>query len=361
MSQYEQRLEKDLLAIRTHMRKLSTVTRDALSDALRSVFSGDRKLAYATVLGDAWVNERSREIDALCHRFIARHLPSAGHLRYTSAVIRAALQLERLGDYAVIIAREGVQLTSPPDGPTGRQLELVADQANTMLAQAIDAFNEGNAEKARTAKGLSGSLEGTMDNVYADLMATSDPARTANLVALFVIFNNLKRVSDQAKNLCEETLFAKTGETKRTPVQDVLFIEEDDSRLSQMAQAIGEKNHPGEARFASAGPTPAATVDPTLSGFLENHGFDMSAARPAKLGAAPASLSPYFVVVTLDGPIERYTERVPFHTSVLEWDVGPWPDGDDGDALQRRLQELYREISARVRELVETLRGEEVS
>jgi len=200
-----------------------------------------------------------------------------------------------------------------------------------------------------------------MDNVYADLMATSDPARTAHLVALFVIFNNIKRVADQAKNLCEETLFAQTGETKPTPVQDVLFLEEADARLSQMAKAIGEKNHAGAARFASAGPTPAATVDPALADFLENHGFDMSVARPAKLGATPVSLSPYFVVVTLDGPVERYTERVPFHTSVLEWDVGPWPEGGGEEATERRLQELYREISVRVRELVETLRGEEVS
>jgi len=137
MSHYERRLEGDLNAIREHMRKLSTVTREAIEKALHSLLSGNRKLAYATILGDAWINERAREIDALCHRFIARHLPSAGHLRYTSAVIRTALQLERLGDYAVTIAREGVQLPAPPEGNIARQLEIMADQANRMLVQAI--------------------------------------------------------------------------------------------------------------------------------------------------------------------------------------------------------------------------------
>ena len=71
-------------------------------------------------------------------------------------------------------------------------------------------------------------------------------------------------------------------------------------------------------------------------------------------------LSRFFVVVSLDGPFERYANSVPFHTSVLEWDLGEWPEGLEGDALDSRLQELYREISLRVQELVDTLRGEEV-
>jgi len=361
MSHYEERLDKDLGEIRARVRALSDLAQQALLNALQSLRSGNRKLAYVTILGDARINTQMRSVEALCHRFIARHLPSAGHLRYCSSVIRAALQLERLGDYAVTIAREGVQFSSPPEGPTVRQLELVADKANTMLAQAIDAFNEGNEQKARASIGLAGSLEGTMDSIYADLMAASDASRIAHLIALFVIFNNLKRVADQAKNICEETLFATTGEIKRAPVQGVLFLDEDNARLSQMALAIAEKTYPGAARFSSAGAAPAAAPDPALCEFLEKHGYDMSGARITRFDAAPASLARYFVVVTLDGPMERYAERVPFHTSVLEWDVGPWPEGETGDALDAHLQELYRETASRVRELVETLRGDRVS
>ena len=359
MSHYEQRLEADLAAIREHTRRLSTAAHGALQNALQSLLSGNRKLAYTTILGDAWINVRSRELDAHCHRLIARHLPSAGHLRYMSAVIRTALQLERLGDYAVTIAREGVQLSTPLENALARQLELVSDQAIRMLGKALDAFHEGNAEAARAAMDLGASMENILDEIYADLASDPDAARTKDLLALFVVFNMIKRVSDQAKNICEETLFTVTGEIKRPSVHSVLFLDEDNACLSQLAEAIAQKNHSGRARFASAGQTAAAAIDVGLKAFLEDLGFDLGMARPKPFSATPESLSAYFVVVSLDGPIERYAGKIPFHTSVLEWDLGPGPGGLEGEALQARYTELYREISAHVRDLVETLCGDE--
>ncbi len=360
MSHYEQRLESDLDAIRDHMRALSTRAGDAVEKALHSLLSGNSKLAYATILGDGWINERTREIDGLCHRFIARHLPSAGHLRYTSAVIRTSLQLERIGDYAVTIAREGVQLSAPPDGAILRQLEIMAGQANGMLAQSIAAFNEGNEEKARTAMGMASAMEGTMDGIYADLVGTSDPGRIKDLVALFVVFNLIKRVADQAKNICEETLFAVTGEIKRARVHDVLFMDEDGAGLSQMATAIAGRSYPDAARYTAAGRSAADGVDPDLRAFLEQRGFDLSAATPSTLDTSPSALSKYFVIISLSGPVQDYAKQIPFHTSALEWDVGSLPQGLEGAALEQRLEELYREVSSHVRGLVETLSGEEV-
>ena len=54
----------------------------------RALLTLDRDLAYATVLGDKPINREIRELDRLCHAFVARHLPSAGHLRFVSSVLR---------------------------------------------------------------------------------------------------------------------------------------------------------------------------------------------------------------------------------------------------------------------------------
>ena len=94
--------------------------------------------------------------------------------------------------------------------------------------------------------------------------------------------------------------------------------------------------------------------------YEEELGVSIPDDRPRALDPSPASLSKYFVLVSLDGPIEQYVPSVPFHTSVLEWDVGSRPDGLVGDALKVRYEELYREVSAHLRDLVETLRGEEI-
>ena len=57
----------------------------------------DNELAYLTVLGDNPINRNSRKLDSLCHAFIARHLPSAGHLRLMSSIVRVNVALERIG------------------------------------------------------------------------------------------------------------------------------------------------------------------------------------------------------------------------------------------------------------------------
>ena len=170
-------------------------------------------LAAATVLNDHPINRMMRKIDAMCHKFIALHLPSAGHLRLLSSVIRANIELERIGDYAVTICREALQLSAPPHGHLATELERVGSETQSMLQSAIEAFNELNAEKARTTMMLEEHMENNLDIVYAELAANDEQDAVKNVLAIFAVFTQLKRVVDQAKNLCEEAVFATSRGT----------------------------------------------------------------------------------------------------------------------------------------------------
>ena len=106
MSHYEERLARDLADLKGRIATLGVRLDAALGAAVRAFLGRDRDLASSTILGDRAVNRATREIDRLCHAFVVRHLPSAGHLRYISAVLRLCIALERIGDYAVSISRE---------------------------------------------------------------------------------------------------------------------------------------------------------------------------------------------------------------------------------------------------------------
>ncbi len=357
MSHYEQRLERDLTEIRERVAALSEKVENAIKDAIHAVLTGNRQLAYATVLRDSRINRSTREIDRLCHSFIVRHLPSAGHLREMSATIRAVIQLERIGDYAVIISREGVQLSRPPEGAAGREVDLVSSHALRMLRQALAAFRESNESAARSTMEMGEQLEGKLDAIYGDLMDASEPGQVSDLMAMFVIFSQVKRVIDQAKNICEETVFAATGEIRGERIHDVLFLDRDDSALGQMAVAIGRKTYGEIARYHSAGQSPAEALDPAMTAFMDSHGYDTSEMQPSAADLGHDGLAEYFVVVSLQGPISSYCESVPFHTSVLEWDIGELPHGGDEAEREGRYAEIYRELAVQVRDLAETLSG----
>lgn len=358
---YEERLENDLNRIRERVATMGSLVQESLKNAVHALLTGNDKLASATILSDMPVNRLMREIDALCHRFIAVHLPSAGHLRIISSVIRTNIELERIGDYAVTICRESVQLPNPPKGALASKVELMADETRRMLTQAIDAFNQGNADAAKATMGMAAQVDRTFDTIFDELVHEQGDWELKDIMGLFVVFHRLERVAAQSKNICEETVFAVTGQTKAPKTYRVLFLDQDNSCLSQMAEAIARKNYPNSGKYSSAGRQAAEEINPDLDNFLQQRGFDLSQMLPSNLDLAPAELAHFHVIVSLQGPVKSYIEGLPFHTVPLEWDLGSCPTGLPQEETQQRLEELYREIAANVQDLMETLRGEGAS
>lgn len=358
MSHYAERLEKDLSDIRDRVLRLSTQVGQALENAQNALLSGDEAIAYATVLGDHYINRTSREIDRACHAFIARHLPSAGHLRLMSSIIRVNVALERIGDYAVTICRESVQLSSPPHGNLAKELHSLSEEARRLLGESIEAFNQGNAEQARTMMALPERIENMMDGIYSELIDQSNAREPRNMVADFVIFSLLKRVTDQAKNICDQTVFAVEGEIKGPKVFHILFIDEENSHNSQMAEAITGKRFPDVAQCTSAGRSPAEAVNPILLRFLASRGIDAAGATTRSVESLQLSLATFDIVIGLEGRVKDYIPRLPFHTSALDWSLPACPPGLGDEETTARLEEVYRVLVSEIDGLMHTLVGD---
>jgi len=352
MSHYEERLEKDLATIREKIAAVAKRIEKALADSVHSVLTMDRHVAYATVLGDMPINRQIRDIDRMCHAFVARHLPSAGHLRFVSSVLRLNVALERIGDYAAAISREAVILTSKPPDMVARDIELLADQHGRMLRQSLDAFLKSNAEMARGTIGMAGQLTATFSKVYADLLGEGEKGKRpiGDLFALLVIFNRLGRVGDQAKNICEETVFTVTGETKKPKIWDILFVDERNDCISQLAEAYARKAFPESGRYASAGWNPAPALDPECRRYFDTQGYDTSRMVPSRIPEIPEELAAYRVIVSFGGDIRPHVPGIPFHSIVLEWNVGGGGSAD--------IESIRKTIADRTRDLMETLCGE---
>ncbi len=350
MSHLEERLQRDLDEIRSELAQQSERVKVAINNAIRAVQTVDRDLVYDTVLNDHPINRKMRQIDRLCHSFIAVHLPSAGPLRQLSAAMRVNTELERIGDYAVTIAREALQLGSLLEGEFAHAFDQLCDQTLLMLDQAIGAFNDLNAEKARSTMPLVGPVESGLSDIYMDLMHGGDNGELKQRFALFVIFAHLKRVMDQAKNLCEETIFAVTGEQKAAKVYNILFVS-DDSRLSQIAYAVGHKNHPDSTNLICAGRT-LTDLDEESSDFLLQRGATLSTEGALTLSSIPAHLlAQQHVLISLDQSPVSYFDEIPFHSVALLWDLS------ESSAIG--IEEIYRDIALRMKDLMQLMRGDE--
>ena len=357
MSHYEERLAQDLDRIHASIADLAKLVERALDDAMHALLDGDTQLANETVLRDNRINRASREIDRLSHAFIARHLPGAGHLRLISSVIRLNVALERVGDYAVTISRESLQLSRPPGDRFARELDRVGDESRQLLRQAVEAFNEGNADAAAATIPVVDRLENMMDDIYAELTGGTEPRSPREIVAAFVVFSLLKRIADQAKNICEQTLFAVAGQRKKTKRFRVLFVDGGNNERSLIAQGIARKSHSDAATCLSAAVDPAPEPDPAVISFLDSCGIDARLMKVAKLRPGQHELQQMDIVISLDGPVSGYVDEVPFHTSAIEWDVDAAladVDGADDDA---RRGAIYRFLKENIDDLIELISG----
>src|SRR5688572_18179668 len=205
---YEERMEKDLAEIKRKVRKVSDLVELQVQRAIEAFLTETVDLANEAVLGDRQVNRRIKDLDYLCHSFIVRHAPSAGHLRFVSAVLRLAVALERVGDYAGMMGREVVRLSGPPPDTIRRDIEMLGHQARHTLGQALRAFHHGDVALAKSSLGLADQTDFTLDTVIKELIAVGEKHERPlkDLFALQRIVNLIKRVAEQAENVCEQAI-----------------------------------------------------------------------------------------------------------------------------------------------------------
>lgn len=359
MSHYEERLQADLGELRARILAQGRAVLDALHAAGRALLNADTELGSLTVLRDNPINRETRSLDQACHAFVARHVPSAGHLRFVSAVMRMNQVLERIGDYAVTICREAVQLHERPPEAIVPDIEELASNAHRALEQALQAFAERDADLAHETAALTRRRGRKFHHVFTDLLQVGDERTRSmeDLFGLLTVLNCLERVEDQARNLCEDTIFYLTGQMKQPKVYSVLFVDEKGDRWSPMAAAIAQKAFPESGVYTSAGWDPAPAFDEQVMAFLGERGYAVPEGAPLKLSTDHDAVRDLHVLVSLQGDVRSRFPDPPFHTVILSWDAVHDRDRTDEEALESDLKRIAHET----RELMELLRGEGAS
>lgn len=359
MSHYEERLEKDLDGIKYQVERMVTLVDMAIDKSTMAMLEDDNELASRTIIEDHPINRLAREISELCHSFIVRHLPSAGHLRYVSAVLRLTLTFERIGDYACSIAREALLLSKHLPKTVAKDIELMLEQSRRNLNNAARAFFTGDPELARSTKQEAFRSRRTFSKLYKDLikvgMKHSRPPQ--DLFAFMITFYRLERINDQARNICEETIFAAEGEVKAPKIQRLLFIDQHCDHLAPLAAALAAKAYPDSGIYAAAGFAPASGLQAATAAYMEDHGLDSESFAPMHVPTEHDDLTDYDLVIALEGDARERLEDLPFRTVLLHWQLESHkPEAPLDNEV---IEDLHEELADRLHDLMFLLAGDE--
>ncbi len=351
----EAKLKQASDIILAQLTDMARIASECLHDAYRSLSERNGQLAYSVILRDQDVDEKEQEIDRLCLEYILRQQPVASHLRLVYATMKINPSLERIGDYAESIAKQSLIINSLNLELDLAQFQQLADVAIPMVSQAVKAFTECDealAWKTIEQEEVANRIRDDINVMLYDLRERSQIPLEA-LTPLITVARRLERVSDQAKNICEEALYLATGNYMKhqsNEVFRVLFVDRNNAKLSQMAEGIANHLQLQNFVFSSAGLTPQP-VDAGIVSAMAEKGCDINNAMSKSVEQIP-NFEHYHVIVALCSEAKTVFPNGPTKTIGVEWSTA---DLEQDGAFDAAFQFLNQHIT----DLTQAILGQE--
>jgi phosphate transport system protein len=193
---------------------LGSMVDKAVGRAVEALRAQDINLAQKVIDADAAINDARWHLEESAMLLIATQQPMAGDLRRITAVMHLAVELERMADHAEGIAVLTQRIADEPLLKPLLDIPRMSDIARQLLLEALEAFVENDAERARQIARRDDEVDRLYEQVYRELLTfmISDPRTITRATHLLWVAHNLERIADRVTNICERVVFVVTGE-----------------------------------------------------------------------------------------------------------------------------------------------------
>ena len=204
---------KRLREIQDEILVMGSMVGKAILRSVEALKGRDINLAQHIIDDDQGINKKRFEIEERCIELIATQQPMATDLRTIAAILNIITEIERMGDYAVGIARIVILIGGEPPLKALDDIPLMAEKTTDMLNRSLDAFNNRNAEAAKKIAKEDDMIDNLYDQVFRELLIimAEDPKTITRATRLIWTAHNLERAADRVTNICERVVFIVTG------------------------------------------------------------------------------------------------------------------------------------------------------
>ena len=211
-----QAFTRELELLRESLLRMAGLVESQIDDALAALRTFDRAAADRVRMNDQAINELFRQIREQVFQVIATQQPVARDLRSLMGVQYIAVELERIGDYAVRIARRTSTLAGLPHGPLRPEFGLMGELASQQVRDILDTLIEDDAAHAREVAAKDSEIDRLYNRLFDDLIEDmgkgTDAEDALRSVTLINIAHNLERIGDRVVNVAEDIVFLNSGE-----------------------------------------------------------------------------------------------------------------------------------------------------
>jgi phosphate transport system protein len=206
--------ERKIKQIQDEILLLGSMIEQATLDATAAFKNRDIPTSKTLVEEDQMINDKRFAIENAILIQMATQQPLAHDLRLLASMLIVTNELERMGDYAKGIANNTIRLADREIPTPVRDIEKMAEIGVGMLHKALSAFFKEDIKVAVSIPKEDDEIDALFNKCYQsivnNMIANSKIIDDSSL--LLWIVHDLERFADRVVNICERTVFIKSGE-----------------------------------------------------------------------------------------------------------------------------------------------------
>src|SRR5213593_3144868 len=181
--------ERQLRELKDRLLIMSSQAESMISDSIRSFVDRRPTLAAEVIERDDEMDRLEMEIDNLCYEILALEQPVACDLRFIATALKIVKDLERIGDIAVNIAERAIELIQEPELKRLVDLPIMADAAQKILKESLDAFVNSDTELAEKVILNDNIVDHLYEQIFRELLTymLEDPRSISRAIKLIFI------------------------------------------------------------------------------------------------------------------------------------------------------------------------------
>lgn len=207
-------LDSDEQDLKIRLDEMCKYASNALQRSIQSLQTYDADIAKRVISEDDIINTIQYKIEELGIEAIALQQPVASDLRKVVSDIFISIELERIADYAVSIAKIVLDLESEPEEQFVQAISDMAEKCRSMLALVKQAYEKEDEQLARKVAAMDDEIDSTQHKL-SELMfqeICNKPENKKTFTYLLWVIHNLERVGDRITNIAERIVYIKTNE-----------------------------------------------------------------------------------------------------------------------------------------------------
>ncbi len=209
--------DEELKLLQTRILEMGGFVEKQITSALTALVERNDDLARLTIDRDHTVNRLDVEIDDLCIRLLALHQPTARDLRLITTGLKITTDMERIGDMAVNVCERALELNREPQLKPFIDIPRMADVAQQMLRESLDAFVREDVDLALKVCRDDDIIDDLNDQLFRELLSymMEDPKTVTRSIRLLFVSKYFERIADHATNIAEMVVFMVKGKSIR--------------------------------------------------------------------------------------------------------------------------------------------------